>query len=64
MPRKSNEQCKRLNAPITLIHSEEDESVQNILLKSFALFLEQEANQRYNEGDGWLLTGGTICTQK
>lgn len=64
MPGKSDEQSKRENVSTTLIYSEENEAVQDILLKSFALFLEQEASQRYDENDGRLLCGGTSCIQQ
>ena len=46
----------------TLAYSNNGEPIQVILLKSFALFLEKEVAQRYNEEDGWLLMGGTSCT--
>ncbi len=64
MPKKPNEQSKRINVSTTLIYSEENKSIQDILQKSFALFLEQQASQRYHEEDGWLLFGGTSCTQR
>lgn len=64
MPKKSDEQSKRVNVSTTLIYSQENKSVQDILLKSFALFLEQEANQRYNKEDERKLCGGTSCTQQ
>lgn len=62
MPKISGKQHKRVNVSTTLLYSETDESVQDILLKSFAFFLEKEAKQGYNEADGWLLIGGTSCT--
>lgn len=47
---------------ITFTYSDNGEPIQEILLKSFALFLEKEAVARYNEEDGWLLMGGISCT--
>jgi len=48
----------------TCVYTENGEDVQNLLAQSFALFVEKEAIQSYHEPDGWLLVGGTICTQK
>jgi len=48
----------------TYIYKENGEDIENLLSESFALFVEKEATESYNEANGWLLIGGTICTQK
>ena len=46
------------------IYKENGEDIRDLLAESFALFVEKEADKSYNEANGWLLDGGTQCTQK
>ena len=49
---------------LTCIYAENGETPTNILAGSFAIFLANQVEKRFNEANGWLLNGGTICTRK
>ncbi len=48
----------------TCNYDENGEEANNILAESFARFLANEAEKSYHLTNGWLLVGGTKCTQE
>lgn len=48
----------------TCLYDENGEESKNILATSFGRFLAKEAEKSYHVTNGWLLFGGTKCTQK
>ena len=48
----------------TCLYDENGEEANKILAESFARFLANEAEKSYHVTNGWLLVGGTKCTQK
>lgn len=48
----------------TCRYDENGEDASNILAESFAVFLANEIEKSYHDPNGWLLVGGTECTQK
>lgn len=48
----------------TCCYEENGEDAKDIIAESFALFLANEAYKSYHDTNGWLLVGGTKCTQK
>lgn len=54
----------KISVTTTCLYDENGEDAKNILAVSFAKFLANETEKSYHVTNGWLLVGGTICTQE
>ncbi len=59
---KQNE--TKITVKTTCLYDENGEEAENILADSFARFLANEVEKSYHVTNGWLLIGGTLCTQE
>lgn len=55
---------RKISVTTTCLYDENGEEAKNILATSFGRFLANEAEKSYHVTNGWLLIGGTKCTQE
>lgn len=59
-----NQKKTKASVKTTCCYDENEKDASDILEESFALFLANEVKKSYYDTNGWLLVGGTKCTQK